>query len=136
MKRKLLLAAILMGLSILVITFFQGYWLNKVYKDEKRNLKWKLNFLLVNSMLDLHKDNFNFDSILESHRPKTFIKNINDSALKIGRQKITTQEFKKNKPLATKIPVDSQRLKKPPRRRNNRWQSINEDNIDTVSTRF
>lgn len=136
MKRKLFLAAFLMGLSILVITFFQGYWLNKVYKDEKRNLKWKLNFLLVNSMLDLHKDNFNFDSILESHRPKLFIKNRNERGIKFQRQKMIIKEVNGNKALDTIIRTDSQHIKKPPRRRNNRWQSLNEDNIDTVATRF
>src|ERR1700712_4889821 len=115
MKRKLLLAAILMGLSILVITFFQGYWLNKVFKDEKRNLKWKLNFLLVNSMLDLHKDNFNFDSILESHRPKVFVKNRNDSFSKVARQKIVIKEINSDKRLALKIEADTQPTRKPPR---------------------
>src|ERR1700710_2985097 len=136
MKRKLLLAAILMGLSILVITFFQGYWLNKVYKDEKRNLKWKLNFLLVNSMLDLHKDNFNYDSILESNRPKAFFKNRNDSFLKAARQKMVIKEINSDKKLAIRIEVDSQPVKRIPRRRTNRWQSLNEDNVDTVATRF
>src|ERR1700712_33499 len=91
MKRKLLLAAILMGLSILLITIFQAYWLNKTYKDEKRNLSLKLRFILINSMQDLHRDNINLDSMLNLRR-----KSVGDSILKTGKEKRITQ-FKRDK---------------------------------------
>jgi two-component system phosphate regulon sensor histidine kinase PhoR len=67
--KKLQWLAILMGITILGITGFQGYWLNDNYKREKQNLELKTNAIfhqtiqhLQASKLNLEKLSLQFDS--------------------------------------------------------------------------
>lgn len=130
MKQKLLLAAILMGLSILLITIFQGYWLNKTYKDEKRNLSLKLRFILFNSMQDLHRDNINLDSMLNLRR-----KNVGDSMLNTGKEKRITQFKRDQKMVTIEISTDTEKIQKPPVR-HRRPPSFEDSNSDSISVKF
>ncbi len=130
MKRKLWMAAVLMALSILLITIFQGYWLNKTYKDEKRNLSLKLRFILINSMQDLHRDNINLDSMLNLRR-----KSVGDSMLKIGKEKRFTSVKRDKKLVTIQISTDTERLPKPPIR-HRRPPNFEESTSDTISVKF
>lgn len=130
MKRKLLVAAILMGLSILLITIFQGYWLNKTYKDEKRNLSFKLRFILINSMQDLHRENVNLDSMLNMRR-----KSLGDSILKNGKRRMVTQVRQDKKIVTIEVSTDTTTIPKQPVRRR-RPPNFEENNSDTISVKF
>lgn len=130
MKRKLLMAAILMGLSILLITIFQGYWLNKTYKDERRNLSFKLRFILINSMQDLHRENINLDSMLTMRR-----KSLGDSILKTRKQKIATQVRQDKKIITIEVSIDTTAISKASIRRR-RMQNFDENSSDTISVKF
>ncbi len=68
--KKLRWLAILMGITILGITGFQGYWLNDNYEREKQNLEIKTNsnfhqtiLRLQSSKLNLEKLSLQFDSL-------------------------------------------------------------------------
>ena len=70
--QKLRWLAILMGVTILGITGFQGYWLNDNYEREKQNLEIKTNSLfhqtilrLQSSKLNLNKLVLQFDSVAD-----------------------------------------------------------------------
>src|SRR6185503_21311394 len=79
--KKLRWLAILMGITILGITGFQGYWLNDNYKREKQNLELKTNSLfhqsilqLQSSKLNLEKLSLQFDSLSEPVRANLVVK--------------------------------------------------------------
>src|SRR5215813_6300199 len=68
--KRLRWLAILMGITILGITGFQGYWLKDNYNREKQNLEIKTNvdfrqsiLQLQASKLKLEKINVQFDSL-------------------------------------------------------------------------
>jgi two-component system phosphate regulon sensor histidine kinase PhoR len=73
--KKLRWLAILMGIAILAITGFQGYWLNDSYKREKQNLELKTNvdfrqaiLKLQASKLHLEMVSMQFDSLSTNGR--------------------------------------------------------------------
>ena len=61
---KLGAARLLMILTILVIMFFQGYWLLKVYREEKANLQKSADLLFRECMYKLQADRFRNDTMI------------------------------------------------------------------------
>ena len=62
--KKLRWLAILMGVTILGITGFQGYWLNNNYEREKQNLEIKTNSAFHQTILRLQSTKLNIDSLI------------------------------------------------------------------------
>jgi len=61
---KLVAARLLMIVTILVILFFQGYWLQKVYLEEKVNLQKSSDLLFRECMYKLQADRFKNDTLI------------------------------------------------------------------------
>ena len=61
---KLGAARLLMILSILALTIFQGYWLRNVYKEEKSNLQKSADLLFRESMYSVQAERFKNDTLI------------------------------------------------------------------------
>jgi two-component system, OmpR family, phosphate regulon sensor histidine kinase PhoR len=61
---KLRWLAILMGITILGITGFQGYWLNENYEREKQSIEIKTNSAFHQTILGLQSSKLNIDSLI------------------------------------------------------------------------
>ncbi|MFI5131943.1 MAG: sensor histidine kinase [Chitinophagales bacterium] len=62
--KKMRWLAILMGITILGIAGFQGYWLNENYEREKQNLEIKTNSAFHQTILRLQASKLNIDSLV------------------------------------------------------------------------
>jgi len=61
---KLGAARLLMILSILALTIFQGYWLRNVYREEKSNLQRSADLLFRESMYGVQAERFKQDTLI------------------------------------------------------------------------
>jgi len=61
---KLGAARLLMILSILALTIFQGYWLRNVYREEKSNLQKSADLLFRESMYGVQAERFKQDTLI------------------------------------------------------------------------
>lgn len=69
LMNKLQLSRILMIATIILIAGFQGYWLTRLYKDEKQGLKKEVDVLFRESMYKLQMQRFKGDTIFNKLMP-------------------------------------------------------------------
>ncbi len=61
---RIQLSRVLMGATILLLAVFEGYWLNKLYQDEYKNLKKEVDISFRDAIYKLQQQRFETDTTL------------------------------------------------------------------------